>query len=304
MVAEYLFKKVSKIPTEVFLASEFRYREEVFVPDTLVIAISQSGETADTIAAIKKCHDNNLTVIGVVNVVGSTISRITDSGVYNHAGPEIGVASTKAFISQLSVLTLISIYLAKIQNKSFDKNLILELNNIGEKMDAILKEENILKIKSFAEKYSNKKDFLYLGRGFNYPVALEGALKLKEISYIHAEGYAGGEMKHGPLAMIDENFPTFAIATKNKKDNLIQDKLFSNLEEIKARKGEILCIATEGDENINHITNDLIYIPETLEELEPLLVIIPMQLFAYYVGKAKNLDVDKPRNLAKSVTVE
>lgn len=234
--------------------------------------------------------------LGIVNTVGSTISRETDAGVYNHAGPEIGVASTKAFLSQLTILTLMSTYLSKDKPKT--KELLVELERIPEKIEEILAQAS--KMKELAENYKNYDNFLFVGRRYNYPVALEGALKLKEISYIHAEGYGAGEIKHGPIAMISQDFPTVAIVPQNS----VSEKMYSNLEEIKARKGPILAIASLGDEKIAQLANDVFYIPKTIEVLEPLLTVIPLQLLAYYIGTKRGFDVDKPRNLAKSVTVE
>ena len=296
LVGEYLFEEITQIPTEVHLASEFRYRDEPLEKGTLALAISQSGETADTLAALRKAKENGLFTLGVVNNVGSTIARETDAGVYNHAGPEISVASTKAFISQLTVLTLLAVYLSK--QRSQNQVLLYELEKIPEKIKTILDQASV--IKQLAEKYKNYNNFLFLGRHYNFPVALEGALKLKEISYIHAEGYGAGEMKHGPIALISKDFPTVAIITQNS----VFEKMFSNLEEIKARQGPILAIATAGDKRIFSLTNDVIFIPQTIEPLEPLLTVIPLQLFAYYIGTQRGIDVDKPRNLAKSVTVE
>jgi glutamine---fructose-6-phosphate transaminase (isomerizing) len=298
LVGEYLLEEIAKIPTEVHFASEFRYRDEPFEEGTVAIAISQSGETADTLAAIRKAKEHGLLTLGIVNSVGSTIARETDAGVYNHAGPEIGVASTKAFISQLTILTLIAFYLSKNNKGSSNQSVFKELEKIPEKIKAILGKAS--ELEKLAEKYKSFNNFLFLGRRYNFPVALEGALKLKEISYIHAEGYGAGEMKHGPIAMVDETFPTVAIVPQNS----VSDKMFSNLEEIKARKGPILAIATEGDKNISSLAGDVFFVPETLETLEPLLTVIPLQLFAYYVGTKRGFDVDKPRNLAKSVTVE
>lgn len=296
LVGEYLFEELARIPTEVHFASEFRYREEPFDKDTAVIAISQSGETADTLAALQKAKEHGLLTLGIVNTVGSTISRETDAGIYNHAGPEIGVASTKAFLSQLTVLAMMAIYLS--HDKSATKKLLEELEQIPEKIGQILRQAD--KLEKLAETCKDYENFLFLGRRYNYPVALEGALKLKEISYIHAEGYGAGEMKHGPIAMISEKFPTMAIVPQNG----VSEKMFSNLEEIKARRGPIFAIATEGDDKIASLANDVFFIPKTIEQFEPLLTVVPLQLFAYYVGIKKGFDVDKPRNLAKSVTVE
>ncbi len=298
LIGEYLFEEIARIPTEVHFASEFRYRTEPFESGTVAIAISQSGETADTLAAIKKTKANGLLTLGIVNTVGSTIARETDAGVYNHAGPEIGVASTKAFISQLTILILMAIYLSKSNGLSSNYALLQELEKIPKKIKSILNQAS--QLKKLAQKYHHCENFLFLGRRYNYPVALEGALKLKEISYIHAEGYGAGEMKHGPIAMVSKHFPTMAIVLQNT----VADKMFSNLEEIKARNGPIFAIATEGDKKISHLADDVFFIPKTLEPLEPLLTVVPMQLFAYYIGVKRGFNVDKPRNLAKSVTVE
>jgi glucosamine--fructose-6-phosphate aminotransferase (isomerizing) len=296
LIGEYFFEEIAKIPVEVQFASEFRYRREPFDPGTAVLAVSQSGETADTLAALRKAKENGLLTLGIVNVVGSTIARETDAGIYNHAGPEIGVASTKAFLSQVTCLLLMALYMAK--DKTGQSALLQELENIPGKIEKILAQAPL--IEKLAEKYKDSKNFLFLGRRYNYPTALEGALKLKEVSYIHAEGCGAGEMKHGPLAMIGPDFPTLAIATRNG----ISDKINSNLEEIKARCGPILAIATENDASIASLANDVIRVPATIEPLEPLLTVVPLQLFAYYAGVKKGYDVDKPRNLAKSVTVE
>lgn len=296
LVGEYLFEEIAKLPTEVHFASEFRYRDQPFDEGTAIIAISQSGETADTLAAIQKAKKHGLMTLGIVNTVGSTIARETDAGVYNHAGPEIGVASTKAFLSQLTVLAMMAMYLSK--ETSSTQIVLEELEKIPEKIKTILAQS--AQLERLAEKCKDYENFLFLGRRYNYPVALEGALKLKEISYIHAEGYGAGEMKHGPIAMISPNFPTMALVPQNG----ISEKMFSNLEEIRARRGMIFAIATEGDEKISSLANDVFYIPKTIEPLEPLLTVVPLQLFAYYVGTKRGFNVDKPRNLAKSVTVE
>ncbi|MEK7191921.1 MAG: glutamine--fructose-6-phosphate transaminase (isomerizing) [Patescibacteria group bacterium] len=297
LVGELLFEELSDIPTEVMLASEYRYRKQPVKKGTASLFISQSGETADTLAALKRANSLKSFTLGIVNVVGSSIARETVAGVYNHAGPEIGVASTKAFLSQLGVLTLMALYFNPKQSK-FKKEIVGELTRVPDKIKLILKDSE--KIKSLAKKYLKFNNFLYLGRGYNYPAALEGALKLKEISYVHAEGYAGGEMKHGPIALIDKNFPTIAIATKNK----VYEKMISNLEEIKARGGPILAIATVGDKTIKKLADNVIYVPKSHEVLEPMINIVPLQLFAYHFGTLRGHDVDKPRNLAKSVTVE
>ncbi|HUD10524.1 MAG TPA: glutamine--fructose-6-phosphate transaminase (isomerizing) [Candidatus Saccharimonadales bacterium] len=297
LVGEYLIEELAGIPVEVQLASEFNYRKEPFSRSTALLVISQSGETADTIAALKKVKDYGVLRLGIVNAVGSTIARMTDAGVYCHAGPEKAVASTKAFIAQVTILLEIALNLNDGRSKRF-KPLIEELNALPAKAQAILDQaENI---KTVAEKYADFRDFLFIGRHNAFPAALEGALKLKEISYMHAEGYAAGEMKHGPLAMIDENFPTFAIAT----DSPLLEKTYSNIQEIRARKGPVIALATEGNETIKDLCSDVIYIPATAPETQPILQVIVMQLFAYYIATARGHDVDRPRNLAKSVTVE
>ena len=297
LVGEYLIEELAGIPVEVQLASEFKYRNEPLSSTTAVLAISQSGETADTIAALKKVEGYGILRLGVVNAVGSSIARMTDAGVYCHAGPEQAVASTKAFIAQVTVLTLIALHLAKSPNK-VTRELIKELDALPKKAEEVLAQAD--KIKKCAEKYANRKDFLFIGRGYGYPCALEGALKLKEVSYIHAEGYAAGEMKHGPLAMIDKQFATFAIAT----DGELLDKTYSNIQEIKARSGPVVAIATKGNHHIKRVANDVIYIPKTMEQTQPILVAIAMQLFSYYAAQKLGKNVDRPRNLAKSVTVE
>lgn len=297
LVGEYLIEELAGIPVEVQLASEFKYRNEPFSRSTALLAISQSGETADTIAALKKVEDYGVLRLGVVNAVGSTIARMTDAGVYCHAGPEQAVASTKAFIAQVTVLAEIALMLSNSRNAMY-KPLLNELDSLPQKAEAVLKQAK--KIEKIAEKYKDYRDFLFIGRRYSYPCAMEGALKLKEISYIHAEGYAAGEMKHGPLAMIDDQFPTFALAC----DSPLQEKTQSNIEEIRARKGPVVAVATEGNNSVAKVADDVIYIPETLEATQPILTAIVMQLFSYYVATAKGFNVDRPRNLAKSVTVE
>lgn len=297
LVGEYLIEELGHIPVEVQLASEFKYRYEPFSPSTAVIAISQSGETADTIAALKKLDNAGMLRLGIVNAVGSTVARMTDAGVYCHAGPEQAVASTKAFIAQVCVLALIALHFGNGKDKD-RKKFLRELYDLPKKAEAVLGEAD--KIKTMAEKYTHFKDFLYIGRRYGYPCALEGALKLKEITYIHAEGYAAGEMKHGPLAMIDEGFASFAIAA----DCQLLDKIYSNISEIKARGGPIVAVASEGNRQIKKMVDDVVYIPETIEQLNPILVAIVIQLFAYYVAIKLGKNVDRPRNLAKSVTVE
>ncbi|MFA5004408.1 MAG: glutamine--fructose-6-phosphate transaminase (isomerizing) [Candidatus Saccharimonadales bacterium] len=297
LVGEYLIEEIAGIPVEVQLASEFKYRDEPFSRSTALIAISQSGETADTIAALKKVENYGVLRLGVVNAVGSTIARMTDAGVYCHAGPEQAVASTKAFIAQVTVLTEIALHLSGGNSDKF-RPILEEFDALPKKAEAVLKQAAA--IKKIALKYKDYRDFLFIGRKYGFPCALEGALKLKEISYIHAEGYAAGEMKHGPLAMIEPDFPSFAIATN---DSLLE-KTCSNIEEIRARKGKVVAVATEGNKAIKKLADDVIYIPDTLEQTSPLLVAIAMQLFSYYIAVAKDYNVDRPRNLAKSVTVE
>ena len=300
LIGEYMLEEYAGIPTEVEYASEFRYRKPILGPKVAVIAISQSGETADTLAAIKEAKRKGAITLGIVNVVGSSIARETDAGVYNHAGPEIGVASTKAFISQLSIFALLTLFLGRQRQMSLvmGKRIAEELSDISLLIKKILAQN--IKIKQIAKKYCKFNNILYIGRKYNYPVALEGALKLKEISYIHAEGYGAGEMKHGPIALIDKNFPTLAIVPSDS----VYEKMISNIEEIKARSGPIIAIATSGNKKIEKLVDDVIYIPKTLEMLTPILAVVPLQLVAYYTGVLRGCDVDKPRNLAKSVTVE
>lgn len=297
LVGEYLIEELAGIPVEVQLASEFKYRHEPFSRSTALLAISQSGETADTIAALKKVEHYGCLRLGVVNAVGSTIARMTDAGVYCHAGPEQAVASTKAFIAQVTVLSLIALHLSNGASPLY-RPLLEELLALPTKAEQLL--EQAAAIKKLAGKYKDARDFLFIGRGYGYPCALEGALKLKEVSYIHAEGYAAGEMKHGPLAMIDRHFPTFALAT----DSPLLEKTISNIEEIKARKGPVLAVATVGNTSVKRLADDVVYTPHTLEQTQPLLDAIVMQLFSYFVAVAKDFNVDRPRNLAKSVTVE
>jgi glutamine---fructose-6-phosphate transaminase (isomerizing) len=301
LIAEYIFEEVCRIPVEVEYASEFRYRNPVIHPGDVIVAISQSGETADTIVAIEKAKEHGAFILGVVNVVGSSIARISHAGAYTHAGPEIGVASTKAFTAQLAVLTMIALKIAREKN-SIDPDryraLLTELHTVPEKVREVLKLSP--HIKDLAEKYKDAKDALYLGRGYNFPVALEGALKLKEVSYIHAEGYPAAEMKHGPIALVDETLPVVFVATRDS----YHAKIVSNIQEVKARKGKVIAVITQGDDIIGKMADDCIVIPEADELMAPMLNAIPMQLLAYYIGVAKGYDVDKPRNLAKSVTVE
>lgn len=301
LVAEYIFEDLARIPVEVEYASEFRYRNPVITDKDVLIAISQSGETADTLAAIKLAKEKGAFVFGVCNVVGSTISRESHAGAYTHAGPEIGVASTKAFTTQITVLTLIALKLAKSKgafSESKYHEFLTELENIPSKVEKAL-QSNVL-IEQIAEVYKDSTNCLYLGRGYNFPVALEGALKLKEISYIHAEGYPAAEMKHGPIALIDEHMPVFVIATKKGH----YDKVVSNIQEIKSRKGKIIAIVTEGDVTVKDLADHVIEVPETLESLTPLLTTIPLQLLSYHIALMRGCNVDQPRNLAKSVTVE
>jgi len=301
LVAEYIFEEFVRIPVEVEYASEFRYRNPVISSKDVVIAISQSGETADTLAAIKLARSKGAFVFGVCNVVGSSIARENDSGAYTHAGPEIGVASTKAFTTQITVLILMALRLARAKGtiSSADFRLHLhELQLIPEKVKEVLKKDQ--EVKAIARIYKDATNCLYLGRGYNFPVALEGALKLKEISYIHAEGYPAAEMKHGPIALIDKNMPVIVIAT-NKGH---YEKVVSNIQEIKARNGQIIAVVTEGDVTVREMADHVIEIPETEEALSPLLTTIPLQLLSYYIAVMRGCNVDQPRNLAKSVTVE
>ena len=301
LLAEYIIEELCRIPVEVEYASEFRYRNPVIYKGDVIIAVSQSGETADTIVAIERAKQQGAFIFGVVNVVGSSIARISNAGAYTHAGPEIGVASTKAFTAQLVVLTMIALKLA-YEKKAVDHDrylhLLNELHNIPEKVkEVLLLDDHIRKL---AEKYKGAKDALYLGRGYNFPVALEGALKLKEISYIHAEGYPAAEMKHGPIALVDETLPVVFVATKDS----YHEKIVSNIQEIKARKGKVIAVISEGDDMIPKMADETMVVPEADELVAPILSTIPLQLLACYIGIAKGYDVDKPRNLAKSVTVE
>ena len=301
MVGEYLIEELARIPVEVEYASEFRYRNPVLFKDDIVIAISQSGETADTLAAIKMAKEAGAIVLGICNVVGSSIPRETHAGVYTHAGPEIGVASTKAFTAQVTVLTMIALLIGRKRNvisKTEYIRLIKELYNAPAKIDHILKKGEA--IKEIAELYKNATNFLYLGRGYCFPVALEGALKLKEISYIHAEGYPAAEMKHGPIALIDQHMPVVVIATKDKS----YDKIVSNIQEIKARKGVVIAVVTEGDTVLREMADHVLEVPESDAILSALLTVIPLQLLSYYIAVMRGCNVDQPRNLAKSVTVE
>lgn len=301
LIGKQLIESICGIPVEVEYASEFRYSNPVITKEDVVIAISQSGETADTLAAIQLAKQKGAFIYGICNAVGSSIARATDTGSYIHVGPEIGVASTKAFTGQVTVLTMLALALAKekgvIDSEKY-KELVNELNQIPDKMAEVLKANE--HIRDISRIFTYARNFLYLGRGFNYPVALEGALKLKEISYIHAEGYPAAEMKHGPIALIDEEMPVVVIATQN----VLYDKLMSNIQEIKARKGRVIAIVTEGDTSVKSLADEYIELPRTLECLEPLLATIPLQILAYHIAICKGKDVDQPRNLAKSVTVE
>lgn len=300
LVAEYLFEDFARIPVEVEYASEFRYRKPIIYPDDVIIAISQSGETADTLAAIELAKEAGALTLGVVNGVGSSIARETEAGVYIHAGPEIGVASTKAFTSQVTVLTLMAVYIAQLRGTATPemRNAMKELVQVPEMVSQILQNNEF--IRGIAEEFQNASNFLYLGRGLNFPVALEGALKLKEISYIHAEGYPAAEMKHGPIALIDENMPVMFIATRDES----YDKIVSNLQEVVTRGGRVIAVVSEGDTIIRDLAEFVIEVPLVNPVLMPLLTVIPQQLISYYIALVRGCDVDQPRNLAKSVTVE
>jgi glutamine---fructose-6-phosphate transaminase (isomerizing) len=301
LIAEYVFEELCRIPVEVEYASEFRYRNPVISKGDVIIAISQSGETADTLVALERAKEQGAFIFGVVNVVGSSIARISHAGTYTHAGPEIGVASTKAFTGQLAVLMMMALkigYAKGTLGKDRYMHLMNELNDVPEKVKQILADTS--NIQRIANKYKDASDALFLGRGYNFPVALEGALKLKEISYIHAEGYPAAEMKHGPIALVDENLPVVFVATKDS----YYEKIISNVQEIKARKGRVVAVASEGDNVITTMSEDVMFVPDTDEIIAPLLSTIPLQLLSYYVGVAKGFNVDMPRNLAKSVTVE
>ena len=300
LIGKYIIEDIARIPVFAEYASEYRYRNPIIPEDTLVFVISQSGETADTLGALREAKAKGARVLAITNVVGSTIARESDGGTYIHAGSEIGVASTKAFTSQVTIMTLLAILLGRMNYLSTVKGMeyISELEKIPSKVEKILALNKY--IRNIADTIKDCKNALYLGRGINYPVAMEGALKLKEISYIHSEGYPAAEMKHGPIALIDENMPVIAIATKDP----LYDKIYSNLQEVRARKGRLITIATEGDTELSKISENVIYIPDTLTNLQPLLTVIPLQLLAYNVADLKGLNVDQPRNLAKSVTVE
>lgn len=300
MIGRYLLEDLAKLPSQTEYASEFRYRNPTIEEGTVVVAVSQSGETADTLAALHEAKERGALALGVINVVGSTISRDTDAGVYLRVGPEIGVASTKAFTGQVAVLTLISLFMARRRMMSAGDcgDLLREMERIPEKIERILEQAPI--IKKVTEKYVDRENWLFLGRGYNYPTALEGALKLKEISYIHAEGMPAAEMKHGPIALINEGMPAVFIANRGRQ----YEKVMSNIQEVRSRGGHVIAVATEGDEQIKKHVQDVLYIPDVPEPLSPLLTVIPLQLMAYYAAVARGHDVDKPRNLAKSVTVE
>jgi len=301
LYAEYLIEELCRIPVEVEYASEFRYRNPVIHAGDVIIAISQSGETADTLVALESAKEKGAFIFGIVNAVGSSIARLSNAGAYTHAGPEIGVASTKAFTGQLTVIAMIALKMAKAKSSITEEryvHLVNELASVPEKVKEILADTSV--IEKIALKFKDAKDFLYLGRGYNFPIALEGALKLKEITYIHAEGYPAAEMKHGPIALVDENLPVVFVATKD----MYYDKVVSNIQEIKARKGQIIAVASVGDQVLPTMSDNIMFVPEIDEVIAPLLSVIPMQLLSYYVGIAKGIDVDKPRNLAKSVTVE
>jgi glucosamine--fructose-6-phosphate aminotransferase (isomerizing) len=301
LVGEYLIEEYARIPVEVEYASEFRYRNPIITEKDVVVAISQSGETADTMAAIEMAKEKGATIFGVCNVVGASIPRITHAGVYTHAGPEIGVASTKAFTAQVTVLTLMAFYMAQQKGTITNSKLIellTELDSIPEKIQLALQSNDF--IQEIAAKFKDSRNCLFLGRGSGFPVALEGALKLKEISYIHAEGYPAAEMKHGPIALIDEEMPVVVIATKNSS----YEKVISNIQEVKARKGIVLAIVTEGDTEVKKIADYCIEIPDASEAFLPLIATIPLQLLSYHIAVMRGCNVDQPRNLAKSVTVE
>jgi glucosamine--fructose-6-phosphate aminotransferase (isomerizing) len=301
MVAKYMLEKFVRIPVEIELASEFRYRSPVVQKNHVVIAVSQSGETADTLAAVREAKKLGALTLGIVNVVGSTIARETDAGIYNHAGPEAGVASTKGFLSQLVVFGLFTLYLARLRGvMSREEGVLLahEFEALPEKLERVLQDQKT--IQAIAKKYASARDFLFVGRTSHMPIAYEGALKLKEVSYVHAEGYGAGEMKHGPIAMIDADFPTVALMPHNE----VYEKMVSNVEEIRARKGPVIAVTTDDAPHAHDVADDVIFVPTTHELLQPILSTVPLQLFAYYFGTAKGYDVDRPRNLAKSVTVE
>ncbi|MBU1036455.1 glutamine--fructose-6-phosphate transaminase (isomerizing) [Patescibacteria group bacterium] len=298
LIGKYFIEELTQIPVEVDYASEFRYRNPVIGKDDLVIVISQSGETADTLAALRGAKEKQAKTLGIINVVGSTISREVDSGIYLHAGPEIGVASTKAFTSQVVALLIFALYIRQKKGQELDQELLRELEELPQKVKEVLKTDK--EVQKIAKEFTAVKNFLYLGRGINFPVALEGALKLKEISYIHAEGYPAAEIKHGPIALIDEQMPVLFVATKNN----LSAKIISNMQEVKARKGKIIALVNEDNKEIKELADYLIKVPQIINELSPVINVIPLQLLSYYIADIKGIDMDKPRNLAKSVTVE
>lgn len=299
-IGRYMLEEYAGLPVEIELASEYRYKRNIPDRNSAVLAVSQSGETADTLASIKKAKDMDVLTLGIVNVVGSTIARETDAGIYNHAGPEVAVASTKAFISQLAVLVLVTLLIAreKEMTQKEGQEITQALTELPDVLAKML--ENTDDIKKVAAKYVNYRDAIFIGRKFQTPIAYEGALKLKEVAYIHAEAYAGGELKHGPIAMLDENFPVIALCPQDD----VYEKMISNIEQVRARKASVLAFATEGDQSIGKLAEDVIYMPKVHPLLQPIVTTVPLHLFSYYVGVAKDLNVDRPRNLAKSVTVE
>jgi glucosamine--fructose-6-phosphate aminotransferase (isomerizing) len=300
LIGEYMIEEYCRLPVEVEYASEFRYRDPIIEENHLVVAISQSGETADTLAAVREAKRKGATVMGLVNVVGSTIARETHGGTYIHAGPEIGVASTKAFTSQVTALALLTVMIARTKTMSAEagRRIVQEMKALPKKVEAALQCDPV--VKKIASEFKDKTNFLYLGRGYNFPVALEGALKLKEISYIHAEGYPAAEMKHGPIALIDKDMPVVVIATRDST----YEKIISNIEEVKARKGRVIAVVSDGDEKLSKMVDYTIPIPSTFNFLQPIISIIPLQLLAYHIAVMRGCNVDQPRNLAKSVTVE
>jgi len=299
-VGKYLIEEYAKLPVDTELASEYRYRSVIADPKSAVLAVTQSGETADTLAAIRLAKEMNLLTLGIVNVVGSTIARETDAGVYNHAGPEISIASSKAVVSQIVVMILITVLIGreKTMTQAEGKEILTALSELPDIIQKVLDQHK--NIKKVAEKYAHYQDAMYIGRKFHAPIAYEGSLKLKEVTYIHAEAYAGGELKHGSIALLDENFPVIALVPQDD----VYEKMVSNIEEVKARKAPVLAIATKGDKHIKDLVDDVIYIPKVHPIVQPIVSVIPTYLFAYYVGVAKGINVDRPRNLAKSVTVE
>jgi len=299
-VGEYLIEELAQVPVEVEFAHEFCYRNAPLERDTVLLVISQSGETADTLAALREAKRRGQRALAIVNVVGSTIAREADGGIYMHAGPEIGVASTKAFVSTLTILTLLAVHLGRLRHLSANRalDILRALEGAPKQLETILGQND--QLKKLARKYVRADNFFFLSRGYTFPIALEGALKLKEISYIHAEGYSAAEMKHGPIALIDSKTPTVFLVPQDS----MYDKTMANLAMIRARKGPIIAVATEGDKQVKKVADDVIYLPQALEPIYPILAAVPLQLFAYYIAVARGCDVDKPRNLAKSVTVE